>query len=231
MRREQTNLIRTVIEDYLPAVVRDSELFHFAARRFWGDHITRLAEFRAKAPFLSAEEYEALYREHPQIHENGTDNSEACIRRICADAVGPSVCDVGCGLGGLLRRIRRAKDGPLELTGVDFVAHDGLDDGIRFVTAQIEDLPFPDATFDTVICTHVIEHILDYRRAIAELRRVTRRRLIVVVPREREFRYSFNPHFNFFPYPHSLLRAMHPVPEAHLCEDIGRDLYYREDRG
>ena len=62
------------------------------------------------------------------------------------------------------------------------------------------------------MCTHVIEHILDYRAAIAELRRITGRRLIIVVPRERESIYAFNPHFNFFPYRHSFLRAMIPVP-------------------
>ena len=80
-----------------------------------------------------------------------------------------------------------------------------------------------------MICTHVIEHVLEYRQAIAELRRIARRRLIIVVPREREYRYSFNPHFNFFPYTHSFLRAVHPVPQTHICLDIGRDIYYRED--
>ena len=68
------------------------------------------------------------------------------------------------------------------------------------------------------------------RKAIAELRRITRRRLIIVVPREREYRYTFNPHFNFFPYTHSFLRAMHPVPAEHTCVDIGRDIFYCEDR-
>jgi hypothetical protein len=53
--------------------------------------------------------------------------------------------------------------------------------------------------------------------------------LIIVVPREREFLYTFNPHFHFFPYVHSFLRAAHPVPEGHLCEDVLRDIYYRED--
>ena len=71
--------------------------------------------------------------------------------------------------------------------------------------------------------------MLDYRRAIAELRRITARRLIIVVPMEREALYGFNLHVNFFPYPHSFLRAMMPVPPAHLCEPIGRDIYYRED--
>ena len=47
---------------------------------------------------------------------------------------------------------------------------------------------------------------------------------------EREYRYSFNPHFNFFPYTHSFLRAVHPVPQTHTCVDIGRDIYYCEVR-
>jgi len=82
-----------------------------------------------------------------------------------------------------------------------------------------------------VISTHVIEHVLEYREAIAELRRIAKKRLIIVVPRERESRYTFNPHFNFFPYTHSFLRAVHPVPANYVCEDIGRDIFYSEDRG
>ena len=96
---------------------------------------------------------------------------------------------------------------------------------------MIERLPFSDRAFDTVVCTHVVEHILDYRAAIAEIRRIAARRLIIVVPREREGLYSFNPHFNFFPYKHSFLRAMIPVPQQHICIDAGRDIFYMEDLG
>jgi SAM-dependent methyltransferase len=231
MRRETTNRIRYVLEELIPPVLRDSWLFHRLARLVWGAHITRLAEFRARAPFLTDEEYASLYRDHPRVHE-GTDNSEASILRIVADTLGPSVCDVGCGTGALLQRIGAARPDIEKRTGVDFVIDDaGRLPGVDYVAARIEDLPFPDKAFDTVICTHVIEHVLDYRRSIAELRRIAKRCLIIVVPREREYRYSFNPHFNFFPYSHSFLRAVHPVPEAHVCEDIGRDIYYREDIG
>jgi SAM-dependent methyltransferase len=230
MRREQTNRIRFVIEDLLPAALRDSRLFRLAMRLAWGRHIERLADFRARAPFLTREEYAALYRDHQRVHE-GTDNSEACIRRILAEAVGPTVCDVGCGTGTVLQRLRHARDDLGPLTGVDFVVQQTLPvDNASYLSGAIEALPFPDRSFDTVVCTHVIEHILDYRQAIAELRRIARRRLIVVVPREREFLYTFNPHFHFFPYVHSFLRAMHPVPDRHLCLDLGRDIYYREDR-
>jgi SAM-dependent methyltransferase len=230
MNRETTNLIRFVVEDVIPPVLRDSFLFKGMASLVWGDHISRLTRFRERAPFLSASEYEELYRRHPRVHE-ATDNSEACIRRIASDVVGTSICDVGCGTGALLKRIGAANRSLTRLTGVDFAVEDASAiEGVEYVAAMIEELPFEDGEFDTVVCTHVIEHILDYRRAIAELRRITRRRLIIVVPREREYRYTFNPHFNFFPYSHSFLRVMHPVPERHECIDVGRDIYYREDR-
>lgn len=229
MKREATNRIRFVLEDILPAFVRDSALFRIGASMIWGNHISDLADFRARAPFLTDDEYEKLYKEHPRVHE-GTDNSKACIAAICRDTVGESVCDVGCGTGALLSHVRAARPELKRCVGVDFAIDDAASlEGVEYVAAKIESLPFADAEFDTVICTHVIEHVLDYRRAIQELRRITRRRLIIVVPREREYRYTFNPHFNFFPYTHAFLRAMHPVPESHECIDIKRDIYYRED--
>jgi SAM-dependent methyltransferase len=230
MRREQTNQIRFMMEELLPPIVRDTALFKFAASLAWGKHISTLAEFRKAAPFVTREEYSELYRTHPRVHEE-TDNSRACLERIAADAIGSSICDVGCGTGALLRHVRREAREPFtEMVGVDLIKPDqALGDEIEFKSGWVEDLPFADKSFDTVVCTHVLEHILDLRGAIAELRRIVRRRLIIVVPREREGIYTFNPHLNFFPYSHSFLRAMIPVRKSHVCCDIARDIYYMED--
>ena len=231
MNRETTNKIRFVLEDILPAFIRDSWAFKGFAGLVWGKHIADLARFRERAPFLSDEEYEALYKHHPRVHQ-GTDNSQKCIDRMAQDIRGSSICDVGCGTGYLLKQLKSARPELTKITGVDFVVDDAdALEGIEYVAAKIEDLPFEDGAFDTVICTHVIEHVLDYRAAIAELRRITKKRLIVIVPREREYRYTFNPHFNFFPYTHSFLRAMQPVPPSYQVEDIQRDIYYCEDMG
>src|SRR5688572_17814317 len=230
MRREKTNQIRFVFEDLLPPALRDTALFRSAAALVWGRHIAKLAEFRKSAPFLTAEEYSDLYRIHPRVRED-TDNSRACLERSAADAVGESICAVGRGTGAVLRYVRAHSTARFsKMVGTDIVApEERIGEGIEFVSGWVERLPFANGSFDTVVCTHVIEHILDYRNAISELRRIARRRVIIVVPREREGLYTFNPHFNFFPYPHSFLRAMIPVPKTHVCEDVERDIYYRED--
>lgn len=229
MKRETTNRIRFVLEEILPPALRDSSLFLRIARMAWGRHIDDLTNFRIRATSLTAAEYEALYRRHPRVHSE-TDNSLACVRQAARDLIGTSVCDVGCGTGALLRHFLEKRRDIDRLIGVDFVLdHASSIPGIQFVAARVESLPFADREFDTVVCTHVLEHILDYRAAISELRRITRRRLILIVPQEREYLYTFNPHFNFFPYPHSLLRAMHPSPAKHDCFNVGRDIYYRED--
>lgn len=234
MRRETSNRIRFVLEELVPGFLRDSRLFTLLLRLAGGAHVATLAEFRRRAPFLTPEEYRALYAAHPRIHGD-TDNSAACIELIRRSVIGPEVCDVGCGTGYLVRILAATPElRDCRFTGVDFTL--GKNDSAPNVTFRECDLmrmPFADRAFDTVICTHVLEHILDIRAALAELRRVTRRRLILVVPREREFEHNFNPHFHFFPYPHSFLRVLFPIPARHRIQSVGRDFFYTEevDRG
>jgi SAM-dependent methyltransferase len=65
--------------------------------------------------------------------------------------------------------------------------------GLRYVTADLHDpgadvaldiqaLALGDASFDAVICSHVLEHVTDDRAAMSELRRITRRWCLIMVP-------------------------------------------------
>ena len=72
--------------------------------------------------------------------------------------------------------------------------------------ADITDLPFADNSFDIVLCTHTLEHIREPKKALDELIRVAKQRLIIVVPRQREYRYTVDFHINFFPYMYSFRR-------------------------
>ena len=231
MRRETTNVIRTVLEEALPPMVRDSKPMRWLFRRHWGDLVDDIERFRERIPFVTDREYREIYERMPRI-QNETDNSEACLERIAGAIHGETVLDVGCGTGFLLDHLKRARP-DLALTGVDFIIEEGTrtrHPDIRFEQANIEKLPFADRSFDTVVCTHVLEHILEFRQALSELRRVARRRLIIVVPQEREYRFTFNPHLHFFPYPHSFLRYVTPVPQDHELESVGRDIFYAENR-
>lgn len=67
----------------------------------------------------------------------------------------------------LMRRFRRTRQ-------LDYVTFD-LTSPLADVHGDICELPFPDASFDALLCNHVLEHVEDDRRAMAELRRVLRR--------------------------------------------------------
>lgn len=63
-----------------------------------------------------------------------------------------------------LRKFRKMKS--LDYTSADLFSP------IVDVKADILDLPFPDESFDVVICNHVLEHIEDDSKAMSELYRV-----------------------------------------------------------
>src|SRR5438034_1903183 len=90
------------------------------------------------------------------------------------------VLDVATGSGNAaLAAARRG----CEVVGIDYVpallqrgriraAAEHLD--VRFVEGDVEDLPFPDASFDAVISIYGVMFAPDHRRAAAELARVCR---------------------------------------------------------
>jgi SAM-dependent methyltransferase len=219
LNRSIVNRLRYVLEDLLPPALRDSRLFYLLMHLVLRGRTRHFVSFRARSPYMKADEYDAYYRSYTPLLEK-TDLNDACVSRILTEVVGESVLDAGCGRGYLAELL--AKPGRV-VTALDFQI-------ARAVRGAVELLPFRDAQFDTVICTHTLEHIIAFDRAVAELRRVCRRKLILVVPREREYKYSFNLHVHFFPYPHALLNRLHPLPPIHACEVLDGDLMYVEQR-
>lgn len=103
-----------------------------------------------------------------------------------------NVLDVGCGEGFTLERLRVAGIAN-QLEGVDCSAEaieigERLHPRLTFRYGNACALPYEDKSFDAVICTEVLEHLEKPRLAIAELKRVSKKHLIVSVPREPFFR-------------------------------------------
>jgi len=84
------------------------------------------------------------------------------------------VLDVGCGKGELLARMHNLRP-ELELTGVDITDAPLVDSEIKRITANALALPFPDNSFNLVVCRHVIEHIPDSSKLFSELARVVKK--------------------------------------------------------
>ncbi len=78
------------------------------------------------------------------------------------------ILDVGCGRG-FAEEIVHEQGG--RYTGVDFVASRA---GFRFSLADAAALPFPDHTFDAILCVDAFEHFPRANGAAAEMSRVLR---------------------------------------------------------
>lgn len=103
---------------------------------------------------------------------------------------GETVLDAGCGEGVLSWYL--AERGAL-VTGMDiskpnlenakrFLEKKGVADKVMLMLGDAERLPFPDESFDWVVSSHVLEHLPDFDKGLAEIRRVTKKRAIVALP-------------------------------------------------
>jgi len=185
-------------------------------------------QFKEKCYIFGPEDMALYYRLLSDAHSHRkTDLNTLSLTKILDTVIGNKVLDIACGRGYVARRIRE-KTG-FDVTGIDINLPAELkgDPAVKFLEGRIEKIDFPDKHFDTVICAHTLEHAQDLERAISELKRVARRRLIVVVPRQREYKYTFDLHLHFFPYPYSLKNAM--KSDTASVTILGNDLFYVED--
>ena len=132
-----------------------------------------------------------------------------------------TVLDAGCG-EGFVSKYLADRDPSLEILGVDVspdairYAQENFGDAAGFQAGSILSLPFKDNSFDTVVCSEVLEHISELELAVTELKRVARTYVVISVPNEpyfkwindfaRAIRFSQDPgHVNF--WTHSEFRA------------------------
>lgn len=223
MKREITNSIRYIMDNWLPPVIRDSRFFMYPAFHFWfkGTMVDEMMDFKKNVLYMTDEEYFGIYeRAKSRAKSRPTDLNDASIDFSIEqmDKSAETLLDVGCGRCYYLDIL--AKRTPYKLTGCDMM--DNIE-GIQhnYISGKIEHIPVPDKSFDIVTCTHTIEHIMDLRKAVSELKRVAKKQLIIVTPRQKYNYYTLDLHVNFYPIKELLLRDLE-VKNA-TCENIGGD--------
>ena len=139
------------------------------------------------------------YYDQPAFWDNDYGNDPGNLERLRAVAEAlpldvRSVLDVGCANGkalqAILDRIPPAEIG--FLAGIDFSEHALRAFDLPRVCADCSRLPFPDASFDAVLCLEVLEHLPQeaYLRTLEELQRVSSRYLLISVPNDEDLKGS-----------------------------------------
>jgi SAM-dependent methyltransferase len=96
------------------------------------------------------------------------------IRAMVGPSRGLAIAEVGSGGGHVLRMFPDARLTAIDVSGVFLETAKknlrGYD--ARFVKGELTRLALPDAAFDRVICTEVLEHTEDPAAILAEIRRI-----------------------------------------------------------
>ena len=193
-------LIRFMLDQCLPPVLRERRWFYIPIMKCYNSKLD--PDFKLKAPLMSKAEYTRAYAALVPMRE--TDLTRNMNAFVLANLLGDDVLEVGCGNGEVsLACAERAHK---------VIATDLVDGNLAQVrraaqarrleidtrVADVERLPFEDDSFDTTLCLHTLEHVVDLPAAVSELKRVTKQRLLIVVPKERYYRYTCNYHVHFF---------------------------------
>lgn len=225
--RELSVKVQYVLDQWVPPGLRDSKWFMYLPMKLvLRSNTKEFTGFKDKVFRMSPHQFSALYARTAREEElqGETDLNKACCDEILKTIRNKKVLEVGCGRG-YLANLLSSKN---KVTACDIVLPTKLkelDGPIKYVEANIEALPFKDKTFDYVVSTHTLEHVQNLQLALTELRRVAKNALIIVVPKQRPYKYTFNLHTQFFPYKWSLEGAL-GTHKGVTIKDLGDWFYF-----
>lgn len=83
------------------------------------------------------------------------------------------VLEVGCGAGHILERIPEGKLYGIDISEIQIKrAKERLGDKVELKKSPGEEIPYEDKFFDKILCSEVIEHVLDPIPLLKEMKRV-----------------------------------------------------------
>tara|TARA_Y100001968_G_C19365009_1_gene722018 strand:- start:112 stop:834 length:723 start_codon:yes stop_codon:yes gene_type:complete len=110
-----------------------------------------------------------------------------------------NILDIGCGNGYLLTKLYK-KNKNIEMTGIDLYPNP-ISSCYKHIHGNLIDnmSSFADGEFDLVICAHVLEHLKYPQRILKEIRRISKKKILIICPLEKNYKWGMNYHVQFFP--------------------------------
>lgn len=217
--------VKSILPDWLRETLSAINQRLFARRTLrrkygaWFD-----VDWRKNYRKLTEQEWKRAYNEAWKHRNNDCVEETDADLILSALGVKGSVLEVGAGIGTLA--IRLAKEG-FSVTGVD-VSSEALrratqaaaGEGVAVTWREgfAEALPFPDKSFDYITCCHTLEHVKDLAKVTSEFKRIARKKIIVLTPKQKYRLYAENYHTQFFEAPEQLSDAF-GLPR-HECREI-----------
>lgn len=189
--------------------------------------------------------YDEYYGEDiSEWREMGAIDKVSNIRSLCAASAPSTVLDIGAGEGSVLQRLadvgfgRRHFALDISSSGVERIRNRKIPTLVECRQFDGYTVPYPDATFDLAILSHVLEHVEHPRLLLNEAARVADR-VFVEVPLEHnrrlptDFVWDAVGHINF--YAPKTIRLLvqscgHEVLEQRQTHPARRQYQYRLGR-
>jgi len=140
--------------------------------------------------YLRSKKYEGgKYLLLSKKHKGVLEYVNAALNRIDKDMI--DFCDAGCGNGIYLGYLKN-KHSNINLCGFDFsekiveIAKNNTNIE-KIKVGNLESMPFDDESFDLILCTQVIEHLLNDKKGISELYRTLKKGGYLVISTDNKY--------------------------------------------
>ena len=210
LKSKFTKTIGFILDEFIPPIIRDSRWFYPIIVKIWNSKMD--IDFKTKAFYMSEDEFIDAYEKISPMRE--TDNTKKTISFVLNNLKGENILEVGCGNGDMsiecVNLGHKVMATDLASSNLEIVTQKAENAGVILDTKEcnIEKIPFNDNSFDTTICLHTLEHVRNLNLAINELKRVTRKRIIIIVPKQKFHIYTADLHLNFFYHPSQLIKEI-----------------------
>jgi len=145
-------------------------------KEFYRDYDDRILDKRYNSPYL--------------LRRYVTRSAYNSILKY-VDKEDKTILDAGCGDGIvsvlIARKFPQAKIVALDISvpnlkRAEKLAVENKVNNIKFIKGDAESLPFDENSFDLVISSHVLEHLPDFHKGLREIYRVTKNKVIIILP-------------------------------------------------